>query len=162
MVALVGFYGEPLTSMGAADLARAAKTIQRAGNLPRAEAIADEVASRVAEQACPSTFAGAMRVRGDIYKAQGDKSRALSDYQRAFDASPDPGVSLELAKLYEHFSRAFDKALATISSGTAEAPAAHEKRRARLARRLTVSRAAAGADDVGGASSVPRASTKRR
>lgn len=138
MVALAGFYGEPVGSLGPLDLAHVASTLRRAGALDRAHEVAEIAAQRVADEAGASERARVLRVRGDIAKARGDKARALADYERAAAAAVDPSLCLELAKLYEHFEKSFEKALGAISLGTSEAPAAHEKRRARLVRRLEV------------------------
>lgn len=184
MVALVGFYGEPLHELGgscdagaesttgglakrAEDLAGVARTLSRAGALERAETIADLAVQRGGGRR-------AHHVRGDIVKARGDKERAILEYERALSESDDapPGddlprsdisrsearvaslegppsrrsaevedgkLHLALAKLYEHAQRSFDKALDIVGRGTGEAAPAHEKRRARLVRKLETS-----------------------
>ncbi len=187
MVALAGFYGEPVGSLGPRDLASVASTLKRAGALDRANEVVEIAVQRVTDgwssATVPSTHpvaqvaawggrhaeaqrfekthrfekahrseahgveeaqhgrrtrAAVMRVRGDIAKARGDKARALADYEHASAAESNPSLRLELAKLYEHFEKSFDKALGAISEGTTEGGPAHEKRRARLARRLEI------------------------
>jgi uncharacterized protein YprB with RNaseH-like and TPR domain len=138
MIALAGFYGEPVGSLGPLDLSRVASTLRRAGALDRAQELADLAALRLDHLHDATTEARVLRVRGDIAKARGDKARALGDYERALAAESDPALRLELAKLYEHFEKSFDKALVAIAGGTSEAPQAHERRRARLVRRLEV------------------------
>ncbi|HTJ85182.1 MAG TPA: ribonuclease H-like domain-containing protein [Polyangiaceae bacterium] len=156
MISLVGLYGEPLESWAAAsqgetpappsvglrpcDLASAAKVARRAGDLVLAEELATTSVARGGGQR-------ALRVRGDVRRARGDKARALSDYESAlrilidqaatFEGDDDAGVlRLALAKLYEHHARAYDKALALIACGTPEPTASHDKRRARLTKKL--------------------------
>jgi hypothetical protein len=48
----------------------------------------------------------------------------------------DADVRLELAKLYEHHVRAFDKALGVLSRGTGEESEAVDRRRARLQKKI--------------------------
>jgi uncharacterized protein len=129
MVALTGFYGEPLGALGARDLAGVATTLRRAGALDRALHIADAAVER-GGGAC------ARRVRGDIERARGDKLRAITEYEAASEELEDPSLRLALAKLYEHAARSFDKALGMVMQGTSERPDAQEKRRSRLVRKL--------------------------
>jgi uncharacterized protein YprB with RNaseH-like and TPR domain len=139
MIALVGFYGEPIGLSGASpetgsalavrDLVGVASTLRRAGALDRALAVADSAVAR-------GGGARARRVRGDIEKARGEKLTALADYEAAATDLDDPGLRLALAKLYEHASRSFEKALDVVAQGTGEAPDAEEKRRARIAKKL--------------------------
>jgi uncharacterized protein len=125
MAALVGLYGEPFNLLHPEDLLGFARTMKRAGALS------------VAERAVNTAFdrgAGphALRVRGTIAKARGDRTRALADFE-AFSAEvDDPSVRLELAKLYEHFLKRPARALELTEQGTGEAPAAVAKRRLRL------------------------------
>jgi uncharacterized protein YprB with RNaseH-like and TPR domain len=134
MVALAGLYGEPLSGLVPDDLAGVARTLQRAGELERA----DELATHAIER---GGGAVARRARGDIAKARGDKARALADYEAAAREVDDPAVRLELAKLYEHHVRAFERALAEVERGTSEAPEATARRAGRLARKLGARRA---------------------
>jgi hypothetical protein len=141
MVALVGLYGEPLgervpgeidyapAALDGSDLAAAASVLRRAGALDQADTLANAALSR-------GGGASARRARGDIAKARGDKARALADYEVLAAEVDDDGVRLELAKLYEHHVRAFDKALGVLSRGTGEESVALEKRRNRLQKKL--------------------------
>lgn len=125
MAALVGLYGEPLDRLEPEDLPDVARTLKRARSLDLAGEIADKaVASGMGAEA--------LRARGEIAKARGDKARALSDFAEAIELLDDPSLRLELAKLYEHFAKDFSNALRLVEEGTAEAPEALEKRRARL------------------------------
>lgn len=104
MVALVGFYGEPLDALPrgvecggderegvtglakrAEDLAGVARTLSRAGALERAETIADLAVERGGGRR-------AHHVRGDIVKARGDKQRAILEYERALSGGEPHGV----------------------------------------------------------------------
>lgn len=162
MIALVGFYGEPIGTRAAEDgaddgegtrgrraedLTGMAQTLARAGAHDRAASIADLAVERGGGRR-------AHRVRGDIAKARGDKARAIRDYEAALaapaqraggagaiDAPPteEPKIHLALAKLYEHTERSYDKALDLVDRGTAEGSDATAKRRARLVRKLETS-----------------------
>ena len=141
MVALVGLYGEPLgervegeidyapAALDGSDLAAAASVLRRAGAFEKADTLANAALSR-------GGGAQARRARGDIAKARGDKARALADYEVLAAEVDDAGVRLELAKLYEHHVRAFDKALGLLARGTGEETVALEKRRSRLQKKL--------------------------
>ena len=129
MVALVGLYGEPLGSLTGEDLAGVARTLKRAGAIDRAAELAEEAVVR-------GGGAEAKKARGEIAKARGDKARALADFESIAGEVDDPGVRLELAKLYEHHVRSFAKALDFVEQGTGEAGEALEKRRARLQRKI--------------------------
>jgi uncharacterized protein YprB with RNaseH-like and TPR domain len=128
MAALVGLYGEPLGVLAGDDLVGLARTYARAGALDRA----DEAASAALSQGTLE----ALRVRGEIGKARGDKARALSDFEALAAAVDDPRVRLELAKLYEHHVKAPGRALELVLEGTGERPETAERRRARLERKL--------------------------
>ena len=129
MVALLGLYGEPVGALDGADLAGVAATLRRAGALERAEQLADEAVARGGGHA-------ARRTRGDIAKARGDKARALLEFESLAAEVDDPVVRLELAKLYEHHAKAFERALHLSLLGTGEDGAALERRQARLRRKL--------------------------
>lgn len=141
MVALVGLYGEPLgeradgeadyapAALDGSDLAAAASVLRRAGAFDHAETLANAALSR-------GGGARARRARGDIAKARGDKARALADYEVLAAEVDDADVRLELAKLYEHHVRAFDKALDVLSQGTGEETEAADRRRARLQKKI--------------------------
>jgi hypothetical protein len=130
MAALVALYGEPLNTLHDADLVGLARTFKRAGALEQADRAANAAVERGAGTS-------ALRMRGEIAKALGDRARALSDFEALSAEVADPAVYLELAKLYEHHVKAPFKALSFVELGTGEAPAALERRRARLQRKLT-------------------------
>ncbi|HEY4122697.1 MAG TPA: ribonuclease H-like domain-containing protein, partial [Byssovorax sp.] len=132
MVALVGLYGEPIGGLVAEDLAGAARVAKRAGDLTRAEAYADHAVAH-------DGGGRAHAARADIAKARGDRAAALLDYEAALVASAEEehgALRLELAKLYEHHAKAFERALELCDAGTSEDADASEKRRARLAKKL--------------------------
>jgi uncharacterized protein YprB with RNaseH-like and TPR domain len=131
MVALVALYGEPLegTQLEAGDLVGVARTLRRAGEKDLAFAVADSAIERGAGHA-------GTRVRAEIAKARGDKARALADFAALAEAIDDPGVRLELAKLYEHHAKDASRALALTLQGTSEAPEAASRRTLRLQRKL--------------------------
>lgn len=125
MAALVGLYGEPLGVLHRDDLVSLARTYRRAKALDEAE--------RAAEAALSSgSGPEALRVRGEIAKARGDRARALENFEAFAETASDPAVRLELAKLYEHFVKEPTRALSMLELGTAEAPEAVERRRKRL------------------------------
>jgi len=133
MAALVGLYGEPLGTLHGDDLVGLARTYRRAGALDRAE--------RAAEAAVQGGAGPAgLRVRGEIAKARGDRARALADFEALAAAIDDPRVRLELAKLYEHFVKEPDRAMALLDQGTGERPEAAARRRARLEQKSRRSR----------------------
>jgi hypothetical protein len=78
----------------------------------------------------------ALRVRAQIAKARGDRARALSDFEALSSDVDDPASRCELAKLYAHFVKAPDKALALVERGPGESDVAVERRRARLERKV--------------------------
>jgi uncharacterized protein YprB with RNaseH-like and TPR domain len=139
MAALVGLYGEPLegTQLEAGDLVGVARTLKRAGSKELAYEVADAAVARGAGH-------DAKRVRAEIAKARGDKALALADFEALAESVDDPGVRLELAKLYEHHAKDVARALALVEVGTSEADAPSSRREARLRRKLEkVSRARA-------------------
>lgn len=129
MAALVGLYGEPLSSLHEADLVGLARTYKRAGAL----AEADEAADAAVERGAGSE---ALRVRGEIAKARGDRARALVDFEALSAELDDPRVRLELGKLYEHHVKEPLKALEVVLRGTGESEEATARRRARLERKI--------------------------
>jgi tetratricopeptide (TPR) repeat protein len=129
MAALVGLYGEPFDLMHAEDLVGFARTMKRAGAL--------SVAERAADRALELGAARALRVRGDVHKARGDRARALKDFEALANGVDDPGLRLELAKLYEHYVKDPARALQMLEQGTTETELATEKRRSRLQRKAT-------------------------
>lgn len=127
MAALVGLYGEPLegTRLEPADLVGVARTLKRAGEAARAYEVADEAARRGAGDV-------AVRARGEIAKARGDKARALADFEALAASVDDPSVRLELAKLYEHHAKDAARALSVVQKGTGESEERRQRREARL------------------------------
>lgn len=128
MAALVGLYGEPLGVLHESDLVGLATTLKRARALERALEVADVALARGAGPA-------ALKLRGQIAKARGDRARALEDFEALSAEVDDATVRLELAKLYEHFVKAPQKALDIVEQGTGELEAAAERRRLRLMRK---------------------------
>lgn len=127
MAALVGLYGEPFDLLHGDDLVGFAQTMKRAGALA--------VAERAADRALELGATRALKVRGDVHKARGDRARALQDFEALAADIDDPALRLELAKLYEHFMKDPGRALAMVEQGTGEAESAAEKRRVRLIRK---------------------------
>jgi hypothetical protein len=146
LVALLGLYGEPLEGTpraitppspsatrptahrGAVELAAMARVMKRAGDLDAALGMADLAIHRGAG-------AEGRRTRGEIAKARGDKRQALTDFEAYAEQESDPYVRLELAKLYEHFLHAPERALQVVELGTAEDEPKDAHRRARLRRK---------------------------
>jgi uncharacterized protein YprB with RNaseH-like and TPR domain len=133
MAALLGLYGEPVESLHCEDLLGLARTYRRAKAFDEAVRVAD---AAVVRGAGPE----ALRVRGEIAKARGDRARALSDFEELASMVDDPAVRLELAKLYEHFVKAPRLALELVNRGTSEPDSAAERRRARLERKAGAGR----------------------
>jgi hypothetical protein len=129
MAALVGLYGEPLSTLHELDLVGLARTYKRAGAL----ADADQAAHAAVERGAGSE---ALRVRGEIAKARGDRARALSDFEALSAELDDPRVRLELGKLYEHHVKEPLKALEVVLRGTGESDEATARRKARLERKI--------------------------
>lgn len=129
MAALVGLYGEPFDLMHGEDLVGFARTMKRAGAL----AVAERAADRALELGAKS----ALKVRGDVHKARGDREKALEDFEALAQGLDDPALRLELAKLYEHFVKDPARALEILDQGTGEAESAAQKRRQRLERKQT-------------------------
>jgi uncharacterized protein YprB with RNaseH-like and TPR domain len=129
MAALLGLYGEsaPASLLGE-DLAGMARTFRRAGALDRAIEYADAAVERGAAPDC-------LRARAEIAKARGDRARALADFETLSGAVDDPAVRLELAKLYEHWVKAPQRALDLVRLGTGETPEQSERRSTRLTRK---------------------------
>ncbi len=113
MAALVGLYGEPFDLLHGEDLVGFARTMKRAGALA--------VAERAADRALELGVTAALKVRGDVHKARGDRARALEDFERLARDVDDATLRLELAKLYEHFVKDPGRALAVLELGTGEA-----------------------------------------
>jgi uncharacterized protein YprB with RNaseH-like and TPR domain len=129
MVALVSLYGEPLHGgLLAEDLVGIARTLRRAGALDDAWAAARAAVER-------AYGPQSLRARADIAKARGDRARALADFETLAAALDDPTVRLELAKLYEHWSKQPVRALEWVERGTGESPERARRRADRLARK---------------------------
>jgi hypothetical protein len=77
-----------------------------------------------------------LRARAEIAKARGDKARALLDFEELARSVDDPGVRLELAKLYEHHVKDAARALAVASEGTSEPVERSTRRVSRLERKV--------------------------
>jgi uncharacterized protein YprB with RNaseH-like and TPR domain len=131
MVALVALYGAPLADSPLAgdDLAGMAHTAKRAGRLHTGRALAERaMGSGGSEES--------RKVRAEIARAMRDRAAALADYEALDRDVDDPRVRLELAKLYEHFAKRPDAALAVVDRGVAESDASVAKRRARLLQKV--------------------------
>jgi uncharacterized protein YprB with RNaseH-like and TPR domain len=124
-VALFGLYGEPLFGLEPTDLARAARCVARAGD----DATAMDLVEHAIERGGGVV---AVRARGDLAKAKGDKARALADYESLRGSVDDPDLRLQLAKLYEHHVRSPERALLAALAGTGEREEAQTKRVERL------------------------------
>jgi uncharacterized protein YprB with RNaseH-like and TPR domain len=133
MVALVGVYGEPLdaSTLAPGDLVGVARTLARAGEREQAF----EIASRAVD-ACDGDRPHALRARAEISKARGDRARAMADFEALAATVDDPCVRLELAKLYEHYVKAPDRALAMTERGTGETAERQSRRHRRLAGKI--------------------------
>lgn len=125
MAALVGLYGEPFEALHDEDLIGLAEVLRRAKALDQAQRVADRAVERAFDPA-------ALRVRGEIAKARGDRAAALLDFEAFTRDVDDPAVRLELAKLYEHHVKSPEKALELLERGTGESAEAAGRRRARL------------------------------
>lgn len=131
MLGLVGLYGQRLPPLAAPDLAGLARTLLRAGALQEAE--------RAAQAACDGGGGvDALRVRAELAKARGDALAAIRDLERVCAEVDDPAGRLELAKLYEHRLRHPARALEWLERGTTESEIDDARRRARLARKLSL------------------------
>jgi hypothetical protein len=139
MAALLGLYGEPAETLHDEDLVGLARTFQRARALDLAERTA-----QLAVQKGGGTRA--LRLRGQIAKARGDKAAALVDFEALCSELGDAETRLELAKLYEHHVKDVVKALELVTLGTGERPEAHARRRARLERKVARARSHADQD----------------
>ena len=130
MAAMVGLYGEPLDgALAPEDLVGVARTLRRAGALDRASEAADLAVQRASS---PES----LRARAEIAKARGDRASALADFEAIASAVDDARARLELAKLYEHWTKEPARALACARQGTGEAEEHAQRRMARLARKL--------------------------
>jgi len=119
--------------VSADDLVGVARTLKRAGAVDDALATATQAIERGAS---PESY----RVRGEIAKARGDRSRALSDFTTLSEKVDCQRARLELAKLYEHYVKEPARALALCEHGTGETDEALQRRTARLTRKLQTSK----------------------
>src|SRR6185312_4194028 len=90
-----------------------------------------------------------LRVRAEIAKARGDRARALADFEALAATVDDAAVRLELAKIYEHWARAPERALEVAALGTGESAERAERRVQRLTRKAERRRARETADVQG-------------
>jgi uncharacterized protein len=125
MAAIVGVYGEPLSTPTPLDWIGVARTLRRAGALARAQSVADRAVEHGAGH-------DAVRARGEIARARGDKAMALLDFASLVDHVDDSRLRLELAKLYEHHAKIPLAALQIARKGTAESQQAAARRIRRL------------------------------
>ncbi|HOT12051.1 MAG TPA: ribonuclease H-like domain-containing protein, partial [Polyangiaceae bacterium] len=107
MAALVGLYGEPLSVLPGEDLAGVAATVARAQEPAQAAEIADIAVEK-------GGGVPALRLRATLAKARGDRQAALQDFETLEREVDDPGVRLELAKLYEHHLKAYGRAIRVV------------------------------------------------
>ncbi len=130
MAALVGLYGEPFDLLHEHDLLGLARTFKRARAFDEAERAATVALERGAGPE-------ARRAHGEIAKARGDRAQALAHFEAFAAEVDDPAIRLELAKLYEHHVRAPISALGWVDQGTSEDAESAERRRARLAQKIS-------------------------
>ena len=155
MAAMVGFYGETPSgdegaSLGGPELARVAGVLRRTRQLDLAREIAAHAVSR-------TVSLETLAARGEVSRAFGDHASAFEDLSRAHEAQLDPDeqtgakasstepealakrtreVRLALSKLYEHFKKDPERALALAELGTSEGAEAHARRVQRLRDRV--------------------------
>ncbi len=130
MAALVGLYGEPLEQLRGEDLLSLTQTLTRAKAFDHAEqAVGQAMANGLANEG--------LELRARLYKARGDKARALIDFEALSREVDDPLVRFELSKLFEHHAKDFEKALQVVAAGTGEDDEAVSRRRERLMRRAS-------------------------
>lgn len=122
MAALVGVYGQPEPELCAGDWLGLAHTYHRAKDPARAVAAAERAAQLGEGER-------AAYVRALVHKTLGERVQALAALEQAEDCAP---VRLELAKLYEHFLKRPERALAIAEQGTGESASASARRLARL------------------------------
>ncbi|MEZ4311248.1 MAG: ribonuclease H-like domain-containing protein [Polyangiaceae bacterium] len=143
MVALLGLYGEPF---GVVDETCAGPGWARGGG-PRgggADASSgggDGAGARAGERGDPRGEGCRAAVSADILRARGEIALALQEYEAIVGEVDDPEVRLLLAKLYEHKSKAYERALSVLAEGTTESAAATRRRRDRLERKLLAAQA---------------------
>jgi uncharacterized protein len=129
MVALVGLYGQALSTEDLDDMYSTAQTLLRAKGFERVEVLAEAVMSRGAA-------AEGLRLRAESRRARGDIARALLDFEELAQGVQDAELYLTLAKLHEHHAHDFRRALEWAEKGTGEGEEASEKRQNRLLAKL--------------------------
>lgn len=177
MAALIGVYADAVRSLdddgarelphlGGRDLVGIARTLRRAGDLPRARRAADAAVDAALGDPLASPGEQALsrdvdleriarKTRGGIAKGTRDTDTALHDFGVLAAAHDDAEARLELAKLYEHRVRDPERALEHAVAGTAEPPEAAVRRRARLERKIA-------APKKSSASGAPKRTRKRK
>jgi len=149
MVGLVGVYADAvrsldsgdaresneqeLPSLGGRDMVGIARTLRRAGDMPRARRAADVAVEASVDDDDLARLA--RKTRGAIAKGAKDTETAVGDFGVLADSHDDKEARLELAKLYEHRLRDPHRALEQALAGTAEPEEAAARRRARLERK---------------------------
>ncbi len=111
MAALVSLYGEPFDALHDEDLIGLAQVLRRAKALDQARVVAERAVERAVDPE-------ALRVRGEIAKARGDRAAALLDFEAFARDVDDEAVRLELAKLYEHHVKSPEKPWGKLGQGT--------------------------------------------
>jgi len=116
-----------------------AQVAHRAGDTARAVAFADAAAEGGGDAECTVS---ALLLGARLARSRGDVLSEETSLLRALEAGVEGGrvaaVHLELAKLYEHRRKDLRRALEHAHrAGEAEAPDAHQRRLARLERRLS-------------------------
>lgn len=129
MAALVAVYGQEQPDLAAEDFIGIAQTLKRARSFEQARDAADLAI-------VAGAGSRALLARAEIQRALGDRLAALRDYEAAHESGSTPKVRLELAKLYEHFVKQPERALALLDHGTTESGSAFARRKSRLTRKL--------------------------
>lgn len=153
-------------SLDPTDIAAASAVARRAKDFDRALTFAEVSVERGAGAYGHRARGDVSKARGDKAAALADYERALAAFEvpparetfvrqrvdydddsvpprlatheriDTFESLAACAVRLELAKLYEHHARAFDKALAALSRGTTEDSTRHARRMRRLSTKL--------------------------
>ncbi|MEM9691311.1 MAG: ribonuclease H-like domain-containing protein [Myxococcota bacterium] len=135
LVALLGVYGSE-NRIEVCDWPSVARNLGRVGQPLRAA----ELARRAVES---SGEVDALRAQGEIAKRGRQFDLALRSFEAVADrGQDDPWLRLELAKLYEHRRRDPAAALRWVERGVAGSVREVERRKARLLRKLGLSRVA--------------------
>ncbi len=126
---LLGLYSKSEALLADSDVIGLARTFKRARALPDAKHAADLAVKATGDPL-------ALKLRGEVHKVLGDRLAALADWELANEQIDDPDLRLRLAKLYEHFCGRPSDALTLLERGTPERASDHERRVARLRRRI--------------------------